>query len=138
MLIQTKGYFLVFMTAIISGFSIFINKYSVSVINPYIFTFLKNALVAAFLCAVVLTAINRQELKSLGKKQWGLLFLIGLIGGSIPFLLFFKGLLLTSAAGASFIHKTMFLWVIVLATIFLKEKITRVQLFAGLMLLGGN
>jgi len=103
-----KGLILVLTTAIISGISIFINKYSVSVINPYIFTFLKNAVVALMLSGLILLIKDWKILKFLTKKQWLLLLLIGLIGGSIPFLLFFKGLSLVSAAQGSFIHKTIF------------------------------
>jgi len=133
-----KGLFLVFFTAIISGFSIFINKYGVSVINPYIFTFLKNALVALMLCSIFLAAKERAVLKNLKKKQWMILGLIGLIGGSIPFLLFFKGLSLTSAAQSGFIHKTMFVYVAIMAVIFLREKISKEFLIGALLLILGN
>jgi len=136
--IKNKGYWLVFATAVISGFSIFINKFGVSVINPYIFTFLKNVTVAVLLCSVLVAAKDLKVIKSLSKKQWGILMAIGLVGGSIPFLLFFKGLSLTSAAGASFIQKTMFVWILILAGIFIKEKITKNYVFAGLLLIGGN
>lgn len=135
---KNKGYLLVLSTAVISGFSIFINKFGVSVGSPYIFTLLKNALVAVFLSAIILALKDLPTLKSLNKKQWGLLFLIGLIGGSIPFLLFFKGLSLTSAAGASFIQKTMFVWIFFLAGWFLKEKITKKYIAAGCLLIIGN
>lgn len=50
---NNKGLLLVFATAIISGFSIFLNKYSVSVINPYIFTFLKNTTVVLMLSGLI-------------------------------------------------------------------------------------
>jgi len=135
---RQKGLLLVLGTAIISGFSIFINKYSVSVINPYIFTFLKNVLVAVALSGLLLGIKNRESLKKLTKKQWGLLLAIGLIGGSIPFLLFFKGLSLTNAAESSFIQKTMFIYVALLALIFLKEKINKNFLIGGLFLMLGN
>lgn len=133
-----KGLFLVLGTAVISGFSIFINKYSVSVINPYIFTGLKNVLVAIFLSGLILGIGDWKNLKKLTKKQWGLLSAIGLVGGSIPFLLFFKGLSLTNAAQGSFIHKTMFVFVAVLALVFLKEKIDKKFLIGGLFLMLGN
>lgn len=133
-----KGLILVFTTAIISGFSIFINKYSVSVINPYIFTFLKNVIVALMLSSLIVLIKDWKILKFLTKKQWLLLLFIGLIGGSIPFLLFFKGLSLTSAAQGSFIHKTMFVYVLILAVIFLKEKITKEFLIGALLLLLGS
>lgn len=133
-----KGYFLVFLTALISGFAIFINRFGVKGFNPYIFTGLKNLAVALLLSSLLLILKDWKILKELNKKQWIFLLLIGLIGGSIPFLLFFKGLSLTIAAKAAFIHKTMFLYVAVFATFFLKEKIDKKFLFGGLLLILGN
>lgn len=133
-----KGYLLVLSTAIISGFSIFINRFGVKVMNPYIFTFLKNASVAVFLLSILLLLKDWKILKGINKKQWTLLILIGLIGGSIPFLLFFKGLSLSGAANGSFIHKTMFIYVALLAFVFLKEKIDKRFLLGGLLLILGN
>ncbi|OGZ32727.1 MAG: hypothetical protein A2V69_00830 [Candidatus Portnoybacteria bacterium RBG_13_40_8] len=133
-----KGILLVLLTAIISGFSIFINQFGVSVINPYVFTGLKNIVVAVMLGCLLLAMKERRLLKDLKKKQWLLLLVIGLIGGSIPFLLFFKGLFLTTAAQGSFIHKTMFIYVMVFATLFFKERINKKLLFGGLFLLLGN
>lgn len=136
--INKKGLLLVFLTAVISGFSIFINKYSVEVINPYVFTFLKNAFVAIGLTGFILLAKDWETIKKLNKKQWGLLVLIGFIGGSIPFLLFFKGLSLTNAAQGSFIQKTMFIYVIIIAVLFLKESFNKKILIGALFLLLGN
>lgn len=133
-----KGYLLVLSTAIISGFAIFINRFGVKVVNPYIFTFLKNASVAVFLLSILLLLKDWKILKRINKKQWTLLMLIGLIGGSIPFLLFFKGLSLSGAANGSFIHKTMFVYVALLAFVFLKEKIDKKFLLGGLLLVLGS
>lgn len=135
---KNRGYLLVLGTAFISGFSIFINKFGVAVSNPYVFAFLKNIIVAVILCGIILALKDWQFLKALKKKQWGLLLAIGLIGGSIPFLLFFKGLAMTSAAEASFIQKTIFFWVMAGAVIFLKEKITKNHIIAGTLLIAGN
>ncbi|EKD56701.1 MAG: hypothetical protein ACD_58C00119G0007 [uncultured bacterium] len=71
-------------------------------------------------------------------KKWGQLVLIGMIGGGIPFLLFFKGLSLSTAAGGQLINKTMFIWVGLLAFMFLKEKFSKWQLFALAILVIGN
>jgi drug/metabolite transporter (DMT)-like permease len=135
---RTRGLLLVFSTAIISGFSIFINKFGVSLTNPYVFTFLKNTIVVLLLTAAILFFKDIKALKQLGPKQWFLLVLIGLIGGSIPFLLFFKGLAMSGAAQGSFIQKTMFLYVAVMAMIFLKEKLSKNFLIGALLLLLGN
>lgn len=133
-----KGYFLVFLTAVISGFSIFINKFGVSVVNPYIFTWLKNLVATILITSLFFLFKDWGKLKTLTKRNWFLLIIIGLLGGSIPFLLFFKGLSLISAAQGAFWHKTMFLYVAILATIFLKEKIDKKFLLGGLLLSLGN
>lgn len=133
-----KGYSLIFLTAIISGFSIFINRFGVKAMNPYVFTWLKNSVVVIFLTGLLLALRLIPKLKKLNKRQWFLLIIIGLTGGSIPFLLFFKGLSLTSAVMGSFWHKTMFLYVAVLAAIFLKEKINKKFFLGSAVLLLGN
>lgn len=133
-----KGYLLVFLTAIISGFAIFINGFGLNVVNPYIFTFLKNLSVALFLTGLIFLLKDWKILKKLNKKQWALLISIGLIGGSIPFLLFFKGLSLTTAAKGAFLHKTMFVYVALLAFVFLREKIDKKFFLGGLLLVLAN
>jgi drug/metabolite transporter (DMT)-like permease len=73
----------------------------------------------------------------LSKSDWIRLLLIGLIGGAVPFLLFFKGLSLASATSAAFIHKTLFIWVAFLALPLLKEKLSVFQFLAlGMMAVG--
>ncbi len=129
---------LIVCTAIISGVSIFVNKWAVAGFDTSAYTFLKNVVVAMFLVGIIGFSRDRLELKGLKRRDWSLLVLIGLIGGSIPFVLFFEGLRITSAASASFIHKTMFVPVIILAAIFLRERITKGLLISGALLLGGN
>ncbi|MDZ7798297.1 MAG: DMT family transporter [Patescibacteria group bacterium] len=129
-----KGYLLVSLTALISGFSIYLSKFGLSVVNPYIFTTFKNVVVAFFLLSLILLFRKWSKIKALNRKQVFKLILVGLIGGSLPFLLFFKGLTLTSAVHGSFIHKTMFVWAGLLAVIFLKEKINK-KLFFGIIFL---
>jgi drug/metabolite transporter (DMT)-like permease len=133
-----KGLFLVFFTAIISGFSIFINKYGVSGIDPYVFTFLKNVMVVLAFSGFILLAREWRQLIKLTKKQWLILVTIGFVGGGAAFLLFFKGLSITSAAQGSFIHKTMFIYTMILAAIFLREKVRKEMLIGALLILAGN
>ena len=135
---KKRGIILVLLTAVISGFSIFLNKFGVQGINPYIFTFAKNIIVALFLISIILMFSQFKQIKKITKKQWLNLSLIGLLGGSIPFLLFFKGLQLTSGASGSFIHKTMFIFVAIFALTFLKEKLNKTIFIAAILLLFGN
>jgi len=136
--VKNKGIALALGTALISGASIFLNKFAVTGIDPFVFTALKNSLVALFILSLILGLKEKNNLKKLSKKQWFKLSLLGLIGGSIPFLLFFKGLALTSAAQASFWHKNMFLLIIPMSLIFLKEKLNKNYLLASLLLFLGN
>src|SRR3989338_4101548 len=117
---KESALFLVLATAFISGFSIFINKFGVAGINSSIFTFGKNTAVAIFLLSIILMTGNFRKFADLKRKQWLDLAAVGLIGGSIPFLLFFRGLQLTSAAAGSFIQKMMFIFVAVTAVFFLR------------------
>ena len=133
----TKGILLVLATALISGFAIFINSFGVKETDSSLFTGLKNLVVAVLLFLTVIL-YQKSAFKNLGAKNWLKLAIIGLVGGSIPFLLFFKGLQITSGIQGSFIHKTLFIYVFVLAYFFLKEKINFRLLFGGLLLLFGN
>ncbi|MCG2808970.1 MAG: DMT family transporter [Candidatus Portnoybacteria bacterium] len=135
---KNKGFLLILMTAFISGGVVFISKFGVSVVNPYIFTGLKNIVVALLVVCWLLMLKDWRVLKELGKTQWLSLLAVGLVGGSIPFLLYFKGLSMTNAVQAAFIHKTMFVFVALLAVVFLKEKISKNFLIGGLLLFLGN
>ena len=131
-------------TAVISGFSNFANKLAVTAIKePVFYTTLKNGLVAILLIGLILTLGKWQEIRSLTRSQIIKLFAIGIVGGSIPFALYFIGLSQTSALSASLIHKSLFIWVAILAIPFLKEKLSKWQwlgfaaVFAANFLAGG-
>ena len=129
---------LALLTAVFSGVNNFITKIAVTAVkDPVVFTTLKNAIVAAFIIGIIIVWKKRSELASLSPKQKKLLILIGIIGGSMPFILYFTGLKLTSALNASLIHKTLFVWVAIMAVPILKEKIGWLQFAAMGLLFGG-
>lgn len=130
-----KGILLALGTALISGVSIYVNKFGVAqVSDPFVYTTVKNTVVALGLLAAVLALGSLQEFRTFTRRQWFLWLGIGVIGGSIPFLLFFQGLSMASAASASLIQKTLFIWVALLAVPFLGEKLGVWQV-AGLSVL---
>lgn len=121
MSIKDRGIYLALTTALISGFAVFFNKFAGKLWgDSFVFTTVKNIPVGLAFLGIILAPKFFSELKALNKKQWAYLLLIALIGGAIPFLLFFKWLTIASAANAAFIHKTLFIWVGLLAVIFLK------------------
>ena len=63
---------------------------------------------------------------------------LGVIGGSVPFILFFTGLSEVTAPGAAVIHKTLFVWVALLAVVFLRERIGALQIAALVILLASQ
>lgn len=130
---------LALLTAAFSGVNNFITKIAVTVVkDPVVFTTIKNAVVAVFLIGIIIIWKKRSELASLSPNQKKLLILIGIIGGSIPFILYFTGLKQTTALNASLIHKTLFVWVAIMAVPILKEKLTWLQFAAMGLLFGGT
>jgi len=76
--------------AAISGTNNFLAKIAVTAIkDPIIYTTLKNAIVAVGLIGIVLVFKKWSEIKSLKMGQLAMLFVIGIIGGSVPFALYF-------------------------------------------------
>ena len=127
-----SGIRLALLAAAVSGVSIFVNAQAVSAFpNATLFTTLKNVIVGAALVAVVLVW-RRADVRGLATRQWAGLAALGFVGGSIPFVLFFEGLARSVNAGdASFIHKTLFVWVALGALAFLpRERLGSGQLAA--------
>lgn len=126
------GIRLALLAATISGISIFVNAQAVSAFpNATLFTTLKNVIVGAALVALVLV-LRRPDVRRLAARQWAGLAALGVVGGSIPFVLFFEGLAWSvNAPDASFIHKTLFVWVALGALAFLpRERIGTGQVAA--------
>jgi drug/metabolite transporter (DMT)-like permease len=135
----TKGIYLAILTAFISGFSNFVNKIAVTSINPpLVFTAEKNAFVGLLIIGILIASFKWKKLRSLSRRDTLFLVLIGIIGGSLPFYLFFTGLSQIPAINGAIIHKTLFIWVAILAVPFLKEKISKLQVLGVLLLFSAN
>jgi len=119
-----QGILLALAAAIVSGISIYVNKFGVAqVSNPFIYTTVKNSVVVVGLLAAVGLLASWKELRGLTPTRWLAWIGLGVIGGGVPFLLFFQGLSTASAASASLLQKTLFLWVALLAVPLLGERL---------------
>lgn len=138
--LQTKkGILFAVIAACISGFSIFYNRLIiVKGIDPLIFNIVKNGGTAIILSILLFSLPQRKNLFNLPGKTWVKLFFIGLIGGSIPFILFFEGLKTTSAINANLIQKSLFVWVTLAAIPLLAEKLSRWQLVGFFLVFVSN
>jgi drug/metabolite transporter (DMT)-like permease len=133
------GVGLAFATALISGVSIYVNGFAVKQLpDAAVFTTLKNALAALILVGLAAATVRPAEVRAMNRASWTRLAIIGIVGGSVPFLLFFSGLAMASAPSAAFIHKTLFIWVAILAVPFLGERLGVAQLGALVVLLGAQ
>ncbi len=135
------GILLVVATAVISGVSTFVNGYAVSGTSSAAFVTVRNLVVAALLLPVGLVFLARSRVR-LTPKDLGTLAVIGLIGGAIPFLLFFRGLQLAAAAHgtltASFVYRTLFVFATVFGVVALRERLHARAAIAAALILGGN
>lgn len=133
------GVLLAVATAVISGVSIFVNGLAVKQLpDPAVYTTLKNGVAALILLGLAAATVRPATIRAIPRRSWGWLAVIGIVGGSLPFLLFFGGLAQASAPSAAFIHKTLFIWVALLAVPLLGERLGLAQLGALAVLLVGQ
>jgi len=141
-----KGIKLALITAVFSGVAVFFNKFAVKAIgDALVFTTLKNLGVGIVMMGILGKRTIKKEIKwkKIEKKDWVKLGLIGIIGGSLPFYLFFKGLMMVNPVNATLIHKTLVLWAGLGAVLILKEKVSWKQtgvlglIFGSNLIIGG-
>jgi drug/metabolite transporter (DMT)-like permease len=124
--------------AFISGISIYVNKAAVTAVgDPLLFTTLKNSLVGGIMLAYLVSFRGRLRPVKISPLTWPGLLGLALIGGSVPFLLFFEGLSLAAAPSAALVHKSLFIWVALLAVPLLGER-PGAWTLAGLALLAAG
>jgi len=140
---RTAGIVLAFVTAAISGVSVFVNGYGTKHFrDATVYTTSKN-LVAAVLLASLALGVARLRPSSEARvpftwrERWGFLA-VGVIGGAIPFVLFFEGLKRASSTDAAFLQKTLVVWVALLAVPLLRERLNAGHVGAIALLIVGQ
>lgn len=139
MTVQTKGVWLAVITAVISGVANYVNKFAVAAIKPpLVFTAVKNSLVGMVIISLLLVSRKRGLIRQLKRNEIIRLIAIAVVGGTVPFYLFFTGLSQIPAVNGALIHKSLVLWVALLAVPFLKEKLSLWQVGAVGLLFSSN
>jgi drug/metabolite transporter (DMT)-like permease len=133
-----KGVALALIAAVVSGVSVFINGIAIKLADPLAYTLIKNLGAFVFLAAIIFAFSEYRHFRSLSKRQWGMLALIGIVGGSVPFVMFFWGLKLGGAAVSSFIFRSLFIFAAITGYFILKEKPEPRDVAAGFIILIGN
>jgi drug/metabolite transporter (DMT)-like permease len=137
------GISLAFVTAVVSGVSIYINGHAVKHFgDATVYTTAKNAVAGALLLALAVVTqrpSGKATATSLSSRGHRLALLgVAVIGGSVPFVLFFEGLARAEATQAAFIQKTLVVWVALLAVPILRERFRAPHALAIVLLLVGQ
>ncbi len=117
----------------ISGVAVFLNSYGTAAFgkgNAALYTTAKNAVAAVILlCLTVALARHRRDVvvtRPQHPREWLGLAAVAVVGGSVPFVLFFEGLSRVTPSDtvqAAFLQKTLVVWVALLAVPLLRERL---------------
>ncbi len=142
---RATGVAIAFVTAVVSGVSVYVNSKGVSHFDDAtVYTTAKNAIAGLLLVALALPILmtrpagGRRHARPENRREWLGLVVLACIGGSVPFVLFFEGLSRATATQAAFIHKTLVVWVAILAITLLKERIGPPHLAAIALVVAGQ
>lgn len=140
---RSTGIALAFGTAVVSGVSIWVNSHAVKHFgDATVYTTAKNAVAGVLLLALAFSYPAREATgraaRPATRRGWLALATVAVIGGSVPFVLFFEGLARAQATQASLIQKTMIVWVALLAVPLLRERFRAPHALAIALLIGGQ
>ncbi len=128
---RNRGLALAAGSAVISGVAIWVNSSGLATFaNATAYTTAKNAMAAIVIAAVFLAARRARGADAVSltrparPAQWWALLYVAILGGAVPFVLFFNGLASTASTQAAFLHKMLIVWVALLAVPLLKERLT--------------
>ncbi len=133
------GIGLAVVAALLSGVAVFANGLIVRQFpDQTLLAAVRNGGVGVVLLIALTAGGRRTELDGLAGRQRLGLAVLGIIGGGIPFALFFTGLAQATATDAAIIQKTLFVWVALLAVPLLGERLGLAQVGGMGVLLAGT
>jgi drug/metabolite transporter (DMT)-like permease len=137
---RATGIGLAFVTAIVSGVSIYLNGHAVKHFgNPTVYTTAKNAVAGVLLLALAaVPGRSAGVVRGARPRASAALAVVAVVGGSVPFVLFFEGLARAQATQAAFIQKTLVVWVALLAVPLLRERFRTPHVLAVALLVAGQ
>ena len=142
---RATGIAIAFVTAVVSGIAVYVNSKGVSHFDDAtVYTTAKNAVAGLLLVALALPVFmarsteGSRRARPATRREWLGLAALACIGGSVPFVLFFEGLSRATATQAAFIHKTLVLWVAILAVVLLRERIGPLHVAAIALVVAGQ
>jgi drug/metabolite transporter (DMT)-like permease len=118
------GLWLALAAAIVSGVAVFVNAYGVRAVpDATVYTTAKNLVAATILIGLLAGDARLRRPPRVSASSVAGMVAVAVIGGSIPFVLFFEGLARASSSQTAFIQKTLVVWVALLAVPLLGERL---------------
>ena len=138
-----RGLLLALAAALVSGIAVYVNGQAVGRFpSATVYTTGKNLVAGVVLLAVALgvtrSAAGRRDAVSSLSRHPALFGLVAVIGGAVPFVLFFEGLARASSTDAAFIHKMLVVWAAILAAVVLGERLGVIHVVAIAALVAGH
>lgn len=141
---RRDGLLLALAAALISGVAVYLNGEAVRRFpSPTVYTTGKNLLAGIVLVSIAIGVRSSGRFPSAAatrltaRQRWGLV-VVAALGGAIPFVLFFEGLARATSSDAAFLHKTLVVWVAILAVTVLGERVTALHVAAVAALMAGQ
>ena len=121
------GILLALATAMVSGVSVWVNASGVrEFTDATAYTTAKNLVAATVLLGLLLAVRGRSGAgwtRPRGAWQWLGMLVVGVLGGGVGFVLFFEGLARATSTQVALLHKSLVLWVALLAVALLRERL---------------
>ena len=124
------------LSAFFAGLTAILAKVGVSAVDSNLATAVRTSVILLFVWAIALATAKPAAIMDFTTRTWLFLTLSGIATG-LSWLCYFRALQLGEASRVAPVDKLGVVFVILLAAIFLKEKITLQHLVGGLLIVSG-
>lgn len=124
------------LSALFAGLTAVLAKAGVSGVNPNLATAIRTTVVLVFTWAIAFATTKPSAMLALPRKAWLFLILSGIATG-LSWLCYFRALQLGEASRVAPVDKLSVIFTIVLAALFLREKLTLQHLAGGVLIAAG-
>ena len=124
------------LSAFFAGLTAILAKVGVTGVDSNLATAIRTTVILLFAWAIAFTTAKPAEMTAFPGRTWLFLCLSGVATG-LSWLCYFRALQLGDASRVAPVDKLSVVFVILLAAVFLKEKMTLQQLLGGLLIVSG-
>jgi transporter family protein len=124
------------LSAFFAGLTAICAKVGVAEVNSNLATAIRTSFIVVFTWGIALATTSPHALLTLSRRTWLFLVLSALATG-LSWLCYFRALQLGEASRVAPVDKLSVVFVIVLAALFLRERVTWQHCIGGLMITGG-